>query len=986
MPRQLILKLLLLCSFCSLTPLAARAQDCSPPRITANSKAYNIFSPDQEMVLGELTYQRMSGDLRFIRDPQLVAYLNNIGEKLIKHLPPIGLKFQFFIVDLPEANAFNIPGGYVFVSRKLIGFSNNEDELAGVIAHELGHAVVRHAATDFSELLKKILNVTQLGDRRDIAEKYNLVIERRRTKGVSRGSGHESEQQLEADRFGLFAMVAAGYNASAFASFFDRLVETKGKTGNWFSDIFGKPRPEEKRLREMIKAQEQFPAPCRENRQPDASQEFLKWQAEVVSSRDLNRKEELPALLWKKELSPKLRSDISHFAFSPNGKHFLAQDDFAITVIQREPLQVAFQIPVPEAKEASFTPDGQFVVFGTENLRYEKWGIAEKKAVAVRELVVRRDCWEHEFSPDGNYLACVDYATNLNVLETQSGKKVWEKKNFYRLTFWEYLVWITALSKDDGDDTHQKRFFHIEFSPDSRYLAVSRSNKFRFSFHVDAMLVNETENTLLALDLSTLKPVSVGGDLKKVTRRPFVFLDSSRIVGMSAQKLEESGIFSFPEGKRLAKFSLGAEELKRTANANYIIIKPLANAKLGIFDLSRNAIVSGLNKLDVTLWNDLMVFEGISGKVLFAEVFYDEEKKMLSRKELGSIEIPVSYVGQLNAAEVSDNFQWLAISSKTRGALWNVGSGERKMLVRGFRGAILANDGGGIGDFPKLELVNHSLVVFNPEKNSSQVLREIPERGARQHGRFVLIRKSLKEPVKKEPDKADNKQTNNKASDDASEVSLAREVRIELRDIIADKVVWSREYPKEAPRLFFDEFSGRLIFYWTLGSDIGKARLKEDPALAARAKEMGNKDDDYLLEVFDAFAGKPIGSLLVETGKGSFDLQSGFSEGTWLILHDSNNRVLAFSIKDGDLRHRFFGAHAAINPAKSQIAIENNPGELTLYDLTSGESQARIVFRSDAAFVRFSLDGKKLFVLGSDQTAYAFDLEKLPTQSLSAWR
>jgi predicted Zn-dependent protease len=64
------------------------------------------------------------------------------GEKLIKHLPNQGIKFQFFIIDIPEANAFNIPGGYVFISRKLIGFAANEDEVAGVIAHELGHAVV----------------------------------------------------------------------------------------------------------------------------------------------------------------------------------------------------------------------------------------------------------------------------------------------------------------------------------------------------------------------------------------------------------------------------------------------------------------------------------------------------------------------------------------------------------------------------------------------------------------------------------------------------------------------------------------------------------------------------------------------------------------------------------------------------------------------------------------------------------------------------
>ena len=153
--------------------------------------------------------------------------------------------------------------------------------------------------------------------------------------------------------------------------------------------------------------------------------------------------------------------------------------------------------------------------------------------------------------------------------------------------------------------------------------------------------------------------------------------------------------------------------------------------------------------------------------------------------------------------------------------------------------------------------------------------------------------------------------------------------------------------------------------------------MKEDPALVERARQMGNKDDDYVVEVFDAFASKLVGVLLLETGKGSFDIQSGFSEGDWLVLHDDNNRVLIYSIKDGDLRHRFFGTNAAMNPSRSQVIVENYPGELTLYDLASGTIQARLRLKSGASFVRFSLDGKKLLVLTAGQVAYAFDVDKV---------
>jgi WD40 repeat protein len=981
MPKPVILKLLLIVNLLGSSALA-QSQRCAPPPIAVRSNDYNIFSSEQEMLLGELTHQNLSSEMRFVRDPQLLAYLNRVGERLIKYLPPTGLKFQFFIVDLPEANAFDVPGGYIFFSRKLIGFANNEDELSGVMAHELGHAVVRHGAIDFSKQLKRVLNVTQVGDRKDIAEKYNLLIERWRTKPSSRDSG-ESEQQLEADRIGLYAMIAAGYDPNAFAQFFGRLVETKGKTGSWFTDIFGKAKPEERRLGEMIKISEQLPALCRENREVVASQDFLKWQADVVSYHYASREELLPALLWKKELTPKLRSDVSHFAFSPDGRYFLAQDDSAITVIQREPIEVVFQIPAPEAHAASFTADGKFVVFGTENLRHEKWSIAEKKPVHIRELVVLRDCWEHGFSPDGNYLVCFDYSLNLNIHDTQTGKRIFEKKDFYRLTYFEIWGWLGAQKNDD--DSTRTRFFNIEFSPDSRYLLIARSNKSRFRFMVDAMTADESDDTMLALDMNSLsKPLKTGGDLKKVTRRPFIFLDSNRILGTVSTKTEDSGIFSFPDGKRLARFNFGANEIKRTGNSNYVVVKPLTNARMGFFDLERGAIVFAADKLDADLWNDVLVYESASGKVLISKVSYDEQQKTLrpNPQPLNTIDIPVASIGEVRTAGLSDNLQWLAVSTKTRGAVWNLMSGERKLFLRGFKGTLVANNGGAIGDFPKLGPQSHSLALLNPFTNETQRFREIPESGARQYGGLLLVRQSLKAPKKSDDKKDDKKSVAQRET--AEELTLEREVRFELKSIINDNVTWSREFPKEAPDFFLDTSSGRLILYWSLGSDAGKARLKEDPALVARAKELGNKDDDYLVEVVDGFAGKTVGMLLLETGKGSFDVTNGLSDGEWLVLHDSNNRVLVYSITAGDLRQRFFGTSAAINVRRHQILVENYPGDLTLYDLSTGDTLTRLSVGTGAAFLRFSFDGKKLFVLNAEQIAYAFDVDKLVTNRTQA--
>ena len=101
---------------------------------------------------------------------------------------------------------------------------------------------------------------------------------------------------------------------------------------------------------------------------------------------------------------------------------------------------------------------------------------------------------------------------------------------------------------------------------------------------------------------------------------------------MPSRKIEEAGIFSFPGGKRLQKFTFSAREIKRTANPDYVIVKPLTNLKMGVFDLKKGILASGFDKNDGTLWNNLMAYESVSGKILLREVSYNETEKSSTPK------------------------------------------------------------------------------------------------------------------------------------------------------------------------------------------------------------------------------------------------------------------------------------------------------------------------------------------------------------------
>jgi hypothetical protein len=952
----------------------ALAQDCKPPAIVFNAKSENIFTPEQEKILGDLAMQKSFSDMRYVNDQQLLAYVRAMGDRLVKHMPPTGLDFQFHIVDYPEANAFNIPGGHVFLTRKLIASARNESELAGVIAHELGHAAVHHGATDVSVNMKKILNVTTLGDRKDVTEKFNQLIERARTKKISQKGSHENDQQLEADRIGFFAMVAAGYDTAAYVSFFDRLTESEGKTGGWFSDLFVKATPEQKRLREMAKAAETITAACRDRRTLDTQDAFTKWQAAVTFYRPEETRERTSGLIWKRDLAGKLRSDISRFVISPTGKYLVTRDDFALTVIEREPFKVVFQIPVEDVDYFSIPNDERSIVLLTDGLRFERWSISEQKPVEVRELALRRDCIENQLSPDGNYLACIDTALAANIISVATGERVFQKKSFYELNINEYWRWLYS-----NYDSSYMPFFRIEFTPDSRIAIFSRSNHYRPD--TSRMSVGSryaTYDTTLAVDVTARKTTDIGGELDAVFARAYVFLDGGRVFGMESADPKSAGTFSFPDGRRLSRFNFYANEIRTTGNPDYVIMKPLLNSKLGVFDLRTNQIVLGLNHEDATVWNNQFIFESVGGRIVVREMTGAGRSTDIGGPNVAVLDLPVASIGGLQTAEVSNNFQWLVLSSSTRGGLWDLSSGELKLQVTGFRGGIVGDDGAAVAEFPKYEKETHALVLLNPKTATAGVIRDLPDTGAMQFGRFVLLRTSLdpkQYEEKKEEKKEERKSEFSRPTFDVGGINLGENVRWELKDIVQDKVIWSRDFQKAAPFSSFDRFSGRLILYWGLGTDLGKMKLKENPELAAKASQLGNKNSDYLIEVIDAFAGKTLGTLFLETGKGSFQVGVGISEGDALLLYDSEDRLLVYSISTGELKHRFFGKYAALSPARNQVAVENFPGEVTMFDLASGEPVGNVSIRGRATFIRYNLAGTQLFVLSNRQTAYVFDVK-----------
>lgn len=929
--------LLILVILCCSVPLNAQQKNCLPAPV-ADSSEPNIFSEEQEIFLGEAVAERMQRDYAVIEDQALIAYLNAMGERLIKHLPLKQIKLRFFLVDLSDANAFVLPGGRIYVSRKLVAMAENEDELASVISHELGHLAARESAINMTRLFRDVLGVTSVTDRRDIFERYNQLIDNEMRKPDAFKSRDREKGQLVADQIGFNALVNAGYDPRAAARFWDRVNEIKGKTGSWFSDLFGTTRPEQRRLREMLNALSSLPAGCVQVRTASASPEFTQWRAAVVAYTGPGRNESLRHLVVKQELSPPLRNDITHIKFSRDGKYLLVQDETSINVLTREPFAVVFHIDAADAYYAQFTPDSQNIIFYTPNLRVEKWSVADKKMTDAKEVVVSKGCFQTELSADGQLLACVSPRFDLLLIQVDSGKTVFEKKEFFKPNYYEFMEMIREVSTVRLENTDAGLpLLNMEFSPDGRYFAAG--------YYERRLGGGETA---LALDLTTMAKVSFPDTIKTALANGFTFMSDNRMVGINRKNTQKSPLLTFPEGKVISEHELWRKTMVSATRGDYLLIRPIKDYALGVMDLKKKAIVKVNEQAALDIYEDVLVAELRNGQV----GLYRMEKNEL----LSTAELPPSSLAGLYVAAISSSMDHVVLSSASRGGVWDLRNGKAVMALRGFRGGYLSDDGFLYADFPRFENAERNVAKLNLKSGDIVPGSKLEHPNSKQVGPYVVVTKAAKMEAFLE---------------------YGHDVIVDVLDATTMKLLWSKPYPKEAPMAWVAHRKHTMCMVWEVTDQAVRDEMNSDPKLNQQLTAMKEKEGDYLVKVLDMRDGKELGKLVIETGKGSFRLEGLYADGDSVLVSDTENRVLLYSLKTGQLKARVFGDVAVISPDGKLLCVANEDGKLNIYDLANMESREQFVFTSSVAMLDFSEDGKQLFVLTSNQTAHVFDISSL---------
>lgn len=922
---------------------------CSAPPLKPAGKDANILTAEQASVLGELLTRQLAGELKLVRDPSLNAYVQRIADRMAE-LGGTG-EVRVELLDLRELNAFVLPGGRILVSRKLVSFARNEDELAGVLAHELGHVATRDAERIYSTWLRRALNVTSLGDARDVEEKYKLLVDNSARKPLDESPRKSEQQQQAADQFAVWLTARAGYRPQAYPDFFDRYTELQSKTGNWLTDLFGSTTPDAKRLRVTVKALGSLPSACRGTR-TTTEEQFAEWQRSVISAARLTRPVSIPGLVSEKKIDPPLRSTLGRLRFSPDGRWVLAQDDGNVYVFAREGLAYSFQFASLGTYGAQFTPDSSAIVCYGEDYRVERWSLATRQREWVRDLVMSGGCLQSALSPDGLRMACATAGPSadlsLRVYDVATGAVAFEKRGFFMIHPDDYFVLVMATSAESNP-----QYFQMRFSPDARSLVVARAW------------------SSVAVDLTARREIPLPGAVRDRIGGSFAFFGNDRIVGVHLANREDSGIVTFPKGEVVARLDLGRHAVAAATRSDaFVLVRdPSPPLAVAVFSVKDNKLTGGSRTPGFDVYDDAYLTELRTGEIAIQKAGTNTTEAVAK--------VPTGPFARLRASDISADLRVLAVSQTSRGLVWDMESGKR-VLVRGFRGANVDGQQAYL-DFPPEEKVPRAVLRIDPnaQKGETLVVVEAPKAPAAAAGA------AARAPG---PVKASATVTASGVQQHGPFLVGFQEAagRADGRDLVVFEAVSGRELwkkPLADSRGVYMAHARHdsLTLMWNYGIEAAKI-VAATPALTRQFESLkARKNELVLLEVLDLRTGAVRADVLVDFGRDSFRPVTIVAAGNHVVIGDNANRTLVYSLATGTTRGHAFGSPLDVATGAPLVCVQNAPGEITVHSLPALERAGEFVFPSEVVFARFSPDGKRLFVLTGDQTAYTIDLAAATT-------
>lgn len=217
--------------------LSLAATSCATNPATGRTEL-NFYSEEQEIAMGREAHEQIVAEYGvYDEKPHLNELVDLIGRRVAAKSPRPNLPWTFTLLDTPMVNAMALPGGYVYVTRGILERMNSEDELAGVIGHEVAHVAARHSTHAMSTG-----TMAQIGVIAAAAVLADDNMDAWATAGLI-GAGllftkYSRQQETEADILGTKYMASTGYNPIGSENMLQALDRLGGTPNNWLERYF----------------------------------------------------------------------------------------------------------------------------------------------------------------------------------------------------------------------------------------------------------------------------------------------------------------------------------------------------------------------------------------------------------------------------------------------------------------------------------------------------------------------------------------------------------------------------------------------------------------------------------------------------------------------------------------------------------------------------------------------------------------------------
>ncbi|MFW6237181.1 MAG: M48 family metallopeptidase, partial [Desulfosudaceae bacterium] len=179
------------------------------------------LTTSEERKMGEKFLQHARRAYHFVEDPFIVHYFNEIGQRLASFFPEEPFDYQFYVIENPVYNAFAAPAGHVFVNSGLVSAMDSEEELAGILTHEIAHVYCRHLAEKI-EKNKTISLATLAGMAAAVFLGSPALAVGTAASGQAASLAYSRQDERQADQLGVKYLCQAGYSARGLLTMLEK--------------------------------------------------------------------------------------------------------------------------------------------------------------------------------------------------------------------------------------------------------------------------------------------------------------------------------------------------------------------------------------------------------------------------------------------------------------------------------------------------------------------------------------------------------------------------------------------------------------------------------------------------------------------------------------------------------------------------------------------------------------------------------------------